>query len=247
MAGDSSNFIEYIVFTTKEYSESLSQIRHFYNLKVAFDKDTIWIKGFSLDQLESIEVNTLPFKSIFYVENNLLFPKGSVLPKRKLPSMLLWSPIAKAFRVETPKMNHNFFGIHDAISPKIVPSKEEKETVAILTSIHSNTKKTLESTAAYRFKNIKYTLINSDTLLIIGTPLLPVQGESYWQQDDFLYPNGYSLEYPILSSSIKKILNPLGAYYILWEKDSSYLLIPKSDCLILSISSLRLSLATLAL
>ncbi len=242
MAKYSSNPIAFFVLTTKAHLQSLSQIRHFYNLKVAFSGEDIWIKDFSLVQIDSKEVTTLPSKKIFYLKDNLLFPKGSLLPKNKLPSQLLWSPIAQVFLLEEPKINHNFFGIHDVITPKIVPSKEEKDTIAILTPINSVIKKTIESTASYRFENLKYTIINSNTVLIIGTPTLPIQGESYWLEHSFLYPNGYHLKYSILSLSIKKKINPDDLYYVLWDKNNCYSLIPKADCLPLSISSFRLSL-----
>lgn len=244
MAKHSSNPLDFIVLTTKEYMQSLSQIRHFNNLKVAFSGNDIWIKGFSLEQINGPEVNTLPSKSIFYIKELLLFPKGSLLPKTKLPTALLWSPIAQALVIEEPKINYNFFGIHDTITPKIVPSKKEQNTSAILAMLNLSTKETIESTASYRFNNLKYTIINTNVLLIIGTPTLPIQGDSYWLDQDFLFPNGHHLEYPILSSNINAKINPSSLYYVLWHKDSSYSLIPKLDCLPLSISSFRLSLSS---
>jgi hypothetical protein len=243
MAKHTSNALEFLVLTTREHLQSLSQIRHFSNLKVAFKDNDIWIKDFSLDQIDSTEVSTLPFKSIFYLKDNLLFPKGSLLPKAKLPSLLLWTPIVQALVLKEPKINHNYFGIYDTIIPKIIPSKEEQSTVAILVTINTTTKKTIESTAAYRFKDLNYTILNSNTLLIIGTPTLPLQGESYWLDNHFLFPNGYHLEYPILSSSIAKQINPSNSHYVLWHKNSSYSLIPKLDCIPLTISSFRRSLS----
>jgi len=169
--------------------------------------------------------------------------KVSLLPETKLPSMLLWSPIEKAFLLETPKINHNFFGIHDRIKPRIIASREEQKTVAVLASININTKETIKNSASYRLKDITYTIIDTHKILIIGTPLLPIQGESYWLDNNFLFPNGFNLEYPILSASIQKQLNPLDLYYVLWNKNGSYSLILKTDCLPLSISSFRLSLS----
>ena len=67
MAEHSSNPIAYIVSTTKDQLQSLSQIRHFYNLKVAYNGNEIWIKDFNVDQIDSVEVQTLPYKSIFYI------------------------------------------------------------------------------------------------------------------------------------------------------------------------------------
>jgi len=247
MAESSSSVVDFFVLTIKANLQSLSQIRHFNNLKVAFKGEEIWIKGFYLEQIESVEVLTLPFKSVFYLKDNLLFPKDGLLPDRKVPSQLLWSPIAKAFIVESPKINYNFFGIDEKVQPKIITSKEEQNTVAIIAPINKNIKVTIESAPEYRLKNIKYTIINSSRMLFIGTPLLPIQGESYWMDGDFIFPNGYHLEYPILKAVIKKQINPSDLYYVLWHKNGGYSLILKSDCALLSISSFRLSLSTLAL
>lgn len=247
MAKHASNTLDYILQTTKPNLQALSQIRHFSNLKVAFDGQNIWIRGFSLEQIDSPEVNTLPAITIYYIKDNLLFPKGSLLPQTKIPSRLLWSTIQQAFVLEEPSINPNYFGIHDTISPKIVLSKIEQQTVAILAEINSKTIQIIESTGAYRFQNLKYTLINNDKILIIGTPLLPIQGDSYWLDKDFLFPNGYQLEFPILNESIKQIINPNNKYYVLWQKDNNYSLIPKSNCVPLSISSFRLTLSSLNL
>lgn len=243
MAKHATNSVGFFALTTKAYLQSLSQIRHFYNLKVAFNGKDVWVKGFTAEQIESVEVNTLPSKSVFYLKDNLLFPKDSLLPKMKVPSLLLWSAIVQALPLTSPKINHNFFGIHETIVPTIKPSKVVKDTKAILVTINTYTKKIIENIASYRLKDVKYTIINAKEILIIGTPIVSVQGQNYWLMNDFLFPNGYELEYPILNTVIKKQINPADLYYVLWYKDESYSLILKSDFSPLSISSFRLSLS----
>lgn len=242
MAENSSNPITFLVTTTKEHLQSLAQIRHFENLKVAFEGNNIWVKDFSLEQIDSALVKTLPFKSIYYLKENLLFPKGSLLPKAKLPKLLLWASIQQAFALEDVKLNHNFFGIHDTIQPRLIPSTKERDTFALLTPLNFETKKTIENAAAFRLKKLKYTIINDIKLLILGIPNLPIQSHGFWLNNDFLFPNGYTLEFDILLASIKEKINPSGNFYVFWQNDNSYSLIAKSDFMPLSISSFRLSL-----
>jgi len=244
MAKNSSNHITFIVSTNKDQLQELSQIRHFENLKVAFNGNEIWVKGFSLEQINSAEVKTLPFKSLYYLKDGLLFPKDSLLPYGKIPSMLLWTNINLAFALESPKQNHNFFGINSKVKLRIVPSEIEQETTAILVKLDSNTKNTIENAPAFRLNHLNYTIINNQFLLIIGTPVLPIKGHGFWLKNGFLFPNGYDLEFPILLPKLKSKLNPSNSYYVLWQQNNSYSLIGKNNFQPLSISSFRLSIST---
>ena len=102
MGEDFENHLIQIETVHKEY---LGQIRHWDNLKIASETNYIWIKKFTELQLASAELKSIPFTKTFVCKDNLLFPKGSLLPFKKMPN-LLWTPIERALRIETVSYTH---------------------------------------------------------------------------------------------------------------------------------------------
>ena len=239
MAKNSTDIIEFLVRIDRTDLASLAQIRHFENLKMAFHENDVWITGFSMEQINAADVKTLPKKSIFYQKNMRLFPKDSLLPTDKLPSSLLWTPIQKALLLEAPQLNHNFFGIQDHIDIQLTRFKGEKQPFATLINLDEHSRTTIQNSPSFRLKPLRYTIINTSKLLVLGHPTLPIRGLSFWQYDDFILPNGYHFKFPILSNSIKQCINAKGDHYVLWQKNNSYALIKKTDFKPLSISSFR--------
>nr|WP_321225396.1 hypothetical protein [uncultured Psychroserpens sp.] len=243
MAKDFADIIEFIVRVDKSDLDTLAQIRHFENLKIAQNENDLWVKGFSMEQINGVAVKTLPKKNIFYVKDSRLFPKDSLLPIGKLPSSLLWTPIQMALLIEEPQLNHNFFGINEQIDIQLAPFHEEKKLFATLINLDNNTKSIIESSPNFRLEHLRYVLINTSKVLIIGSPTLGIKGQSFWLYNDFLLPNGFHFKFPILTKSIKNALNSTGENYVLWQKNNSYALIKKSDFKPLSISSFRRTLS----
>jgi hypothetical protein len=245
MAKNSSDIIEFLVRINRSNLDTLAQIRHFENLKLAQNENDLWLKGFSMEQINGVEVKTLPKKNIFYVKDSKLFPKGSLLPIGKLPSSLLWTPIQMALLIEEPQLNYNFFGIHETIDIQLTPYNEEKQLFATLINLEHTSKLAIESSPSFRLEHLKYVLVNNSKLLILGQPTLAIKGQSFWLHNDFLLPNGYHFKFPLLTKSIKQSINSTGQHYVLWQKNNSYALIKKSDFKPLSISSFRRTLGLL--
>jgi hypothetical protein len=80
------NFADYLVKLSVEHKDFLGQIRHWDNLKLAVELTDIWIKNFTETQLNSAELLSIPFISIYVCKDNLIFPKGSLLPLKKMPN-----------------------------------------------------------------------------------------------------------------------------------------------------------------
>jgi len=106
MAEDSANDIVWYLQTLTEHKDALSDIRPWDNLKVGFEGQEIWVTGFSFAQIESLEIKSNPYVSVFYAKGAKLFPKNSQLPARNIPA-LLWTPIQRAFPIKLPSFNHD--------------------------------------------------------------------------------------------------------------------------------------------
>jgi len=229
----------YFLEIKKEHKDFLGSIRHWENLKIAFETDTIWIKDFSLEQINAAEIQQIPYKKVYELKEHLLFEKNSLLPSKKLPSGLLWTPILRALPVALPKFNHNFFGIDHKLKIAVKPSEDIKEAAAMLVD-YEELKLYIQTAPKYRLQALQWVILDKKAL-IIGNPLLPIKGITYWLDHNFLLPTGYNFEWFSLAQTFQETLNPTGENIIIWNMDNSYSNIPKRNIKPLSISSFRLT------
>lgn len=230
----------------------LGQVRHWDNLKVGTEGGQMWVRDLSKPQIESAIVRSLPFVQRFWCRENLLFPLGSALPSQKIPS-LLWTPIQRALHVDLPNRFYDYtkrFDNEPFIKPKLIPSEKERTSFALLTSVET-LKIYLETAAAIRLKPLSWVIIEpaqtlepEKQILIIGTPILPIRGKTFWRSDDFLIPTGFDLELPILQALWQQKINFGDTNLVIWAEDSTFFCVDKLAFTPLSLASFRLSLAS---
>jgi hypothetical protein len=240
MAENPSNHINFLLEIDQEHLSDLVQIRSWFNLKIAHEGRTYWVKGFTQQQLESLEVKSIPFKKLYSLQNHLLFPYGSKLPSKRLPSALLWTPLERGLPVTLPAYNHNYFGLPEKIQVKLVPADVEQPDLGLMVSL-AMLSAYAQTAPAIRLQNLSWLILKPDTALVLGTPLLPVPGRSFWQRGSHLLPTGYDFELPVLHEVIQQKINPAQEEWVLWQPDGAYSLITKAQFRPLTISSVRLS------
>lgn len=238
MAGYTAESVVYYLSLPQQHLELLGSIRNWENVKIAFEDDTVWIKDLDSIQLDSIEIKSIPYKHIFYARENKLFPKDSILPARNIPS-LLWSPVNRGIPVELPALNHNYFEIQEKVAFTFIESSKEEPPFAMITSLVA-LEQYLDTAPAIRIQNLLWVIVGENALLI-GSPLLPLQGEVYWRNDSFLIPAGWEMEYPVLAPTMNRLINPNDDHWIVWSADGNYSVIPLQSFASLSLSSFRLS------
>ena len=237
MAIHSADCVGYFLTLPVEQLDLLGAIRHWDNLQIGLEGETIWVKGFTPVQLDSLEVKTIPAKELYYTSGTQLFRKGSRLPHRTVPC-LEWAPISKGLAAELPLLNHNYFGVGNRVHICLRHTEEEKEPAALLVSLPV-LKSYIETAPAIRLQSLHWVILNSGHAFIIGSPLLPLQGEAYWKADDFFLPAGYAFELPVLTDILQQMLNPKSADWIVWTKEGQYATIAKDRVRSLSIFSVR--------
>ena len=232
-----ANNIDYLLALEDVYKNHLSAIRHWNNIKVATEGETVWVKNIDFAQLNAVEIQSIPCKRIFYERNGKLFPINSQLPYRTVPS-LLWTPIERAIPVSLPSFNHNFFGLHEKITIKLVPAQVEVRAQAMIADLNALLQY-VDSAPAIRLKSISWAILNNDKALLMGIPLLPIDGTVFWRRGEALIPAGYDLNFHSLSESIMQQLCPENDSWLVWNTDATYFLIDKDDLQPLSRSSVR--------
>jgi len=239
MAEDPFNDVTWLLEIEQQHLDYLAPIRHWEQLKMAASPGRYWISGLTTDQLESQEIKSIPFKHLYFEKGQLLFPRGGLLPVKKLPELLAWAPLEKGLPLDLPSFNHNYFGITEKLTMRLVPSGKEEEPVALLTSIDI-LRSYILTAPAVRLKPLAWVMLD-DQPLISGRPLLPLPGDSFWQRGEFLLPAGLDWEWPVLEPVLNRELNPDGDHLLLWDKDGLCTRIEKTGWRRLSISSFRLS------
>ncbi|MFT3978881.1 MAG: hypothetical protein QM687_00335 [Ferruginibacter sp.] len=234
-----SNLKIYITCIPTAEEASITVIRHWKNLAVAFDGDMVWIKGFTQEQAFSSYLRQIPFIELYEQREGLLFKKNRFVPEKKLPGGLLWNPLQRAYPVTMGDVNHNYFGIQQNIPVRIVASDTEQPAAALLTDIEV-AKSYINRSAAIRLQPLNWSIIGKQAFFT-GIPLLSIPGIAYWAQAGNFLPAGYDFEFPMLGKNICQQLDPKKENKIIWFADSSYVLLPVKCLVPLSISSFRLS------
>jgi hypothetical protein len=232
------NNISYILEQPKTHKDFLGSIRHWSNVKIAANDTCFFIKDITAEQASSLEINSIPYKTLYTLEDNKLFPIGSNVPIKKLPTMLLWTTMERGLPILLPAYNHNYFGIQETISVSLKATDVEQPAVAMYTPVETIANY-IETAPAVRLKNLTWVIVNNTHVLLLGTPLLPIEGQTYWCYKDCLLPTGFDIEYSLLRDIINNNVNDNA--WALWHIDGSYSAIPKISVMPLSISSFRIS------
>lgn len=243
MANDAADNLNYFLLLDEDHQVFLGGIRHWNNLKVGFDEQGTWIKDFDYAQIQSIEVKTIPYKKVFYEKNGRLFPENSLLPEGIVPA-LIWTPIDRAVPVTLPALNHNYFGVNETLTMRLVTAESEQESVAMIVDLDV-LGDYLEHVPEVRLKNLSWCILDDYTACVLGTPLLSVQGEVFWQSDVFLIPSGFDLELHALKDELKHLLEAGDSDRILWLKSGKTLKLTHTDLKLLSRASFRMNIKSI--
>lgn len=237
MEADTRNGLEYCLSVDQTLRDVVFGLRKWNHLRMATEHDLIWIRGFSENEIESIQVLSLPSVNRYYLKEAKLYAYGGRLPSRIEPS-LLWTPIERALKLSLPKQNFNFFGLEQNHDISIVPSELERQIDA--TMIPIETLQTYVNTAPrIRMAHLKWCLINSKYALIIGMPLLPVKSDDFYLNKCFLIPGGWKLKYENMINVYKKALPDNTDYWYLIDTTNKICKIRKSDFSFLNKGSVR--------
>ena len=227
MAEDPSNDITWLLEIEQQHLDYLGPVRHWEQLRMAASPGYYWISGLTPDQLESPEIKSIPFKQLYFEKDQLLFHRGGLVPVKKLPDLLAWTPLERGLPLDLPSFNHNYFGITEKINLRLVPSGKEEEPAALLTSI-AILRNYILTAPAVRLRPLSWVILD-DQALILGRPLLPLPGDSFWQKGDVLMPAGLDWEWPLLEPTLNGELNPDRDHLLLWDKNGQCTIIEKKQ------------------
>jgi hypothetical protein len=165
-------------------------------------------------------------------QKNHLIPLGKQLPTAILPP-LPWLPLASFLPLTTTKIQENetFFG---HLGFALIPSHQNQPATAL--RLPFQTFSTWAETApAPRLAQLTFALSDTQETLVIGSPLPPLPGQTYYQIHQLLIPCGLALPDFILAQDLAT--SPEQLHLI--DRDSTVHSIPRELCLPATRSTIR--------
>ncbi len=239
MATNSTEHLSYFIQIAKIHLNYLSGIRHWSNLVVASEGDCFWIKDWTKEQIDSIEVKAIPYKTIYYAKAPHLYKQHSLLPEMPIPS-LLWTAIERALPIELPAYNFNYFGLQTKVEVGLVASSLEKAAVGMLTH-RQQLEAYIEQAPSVRLARLQWVMFEQENVFLLGEPNLPIQGTMFWREAQCFLPIGFDLELPILRPLLPSILRIANDTFAIFTEDGTFFTFNQALLQPLSRSSFRKS------
>ncbi|MBO9633487.1 MAG: hypothetical protein J7578_10260 [Chitinophagaceae bacterium] len=231
--------LELVFKINKQNEEALGAVRCIDGLKLAMDGPFLWLRGILFSETMDIRLRSLPVLQSYLVnENGLLFVPGHTTPTDKLPA-LDWQPLKDYLQVELP-MSSLPGKLDGKIPFQLVPSEDQRKSIALLTSLHQ-WKQYAASAPAVRLQVLRFAVSENDEVLIMGAPLPPIPGKEYWSIHDLLIPSGLEPAIGIAAKFFADKMNPDRSLYLLFLPDKGWQQLEKTSFLPAKRSGIRLS------
>ena len=249
MAEDSQHpELAYYLQVPESLEGDLVVLRSMANLKVAWHAEHIWLTGFTEEQIIGVEAASLPRKMRFYRKEHHLFKLGGKLPERRMPEGLLWTPIIRAFKIETGGAEDNYdLDLPPlSIGLNIVEHRKNLPETILMRLTAAALGKYLAGAPRIRTAHLSWCLLGEKEVLVFGKPLLPVPAkEVYWRNGLSFLPLGYDFTLQQMATVVARQQNS-DADWLLWGTDNSYVRIAKNSFKPLSLSSFRKTFSDLS-
>ncbi|MBO6516586.1 MAG: hypothetical protein JJ975_08545 [Bacteroidia bacterium] len=242
MEVNSANGITYYVSVPEQCLNELAEIRHWPGLEVGHAADCIWIKGQNPNLMDSPAIRSLTGVKRYTSNGKHLFEPEALLPALELPKVS-WSEMKQILPITRPRYNPNYFGLSETLKPTLVRTSSVQKSKAQMVS--------LESLEAYvfdapgiRLTPIVWTVLNRMAILI-GSPVLPLTGKTFWHNGTLFIQEGFDLEVPVLAPFIRNSHDPAHTHNVFIEEDGSHKLFPIVNFRPLSRSSFNRTMAAI--
>ncbi len=167
-----------------------------------------------------------------------LIPFGRTLPERVLPA-LPWQSLSSVLPVlpAAVRSTEYFF---ELLPFSLVASVEEVASVAMTLSL-DHFAAWAETAGAPRLNILSFAISNGGESLVVGNPLPPLVGQSYYQQGRLLIPCGWALPPHIWHEHLSSVLEASQNHFVLIRPEGQVEIIAKELCLPASRAAIRLT------
>jgi hypothetical protein len=229
----------FIVVLKEKDRDTLAAIRLYPNIEVASDASEIWLRLPLQSGGLDMPIRQLPLVSTFVLdENKQLYPMGGLTPVSQLKPMT-WMPLTDFLPIELPVSVMPAL-VSDTVSIRIKPSEKEQKAVALSTSQAAWLAYATTAPEA-RLKRLKFAVSDVNTVLVVGEPLPPIEGETYWLRHNIFMPSGFDFEFPIVSALVFQKEKLENHAFLLFNTEGAYQRIEELDFVLSTRSAVRLT------
>jgi hypothetical protein len=229
----------FIVVLNERDRDALADIRLLSNVEVAVDSAQIWLRIPLSNEGLATEIRQLPLVETYLLdENELLYPLGGVTPVGKLKP-LSWMSLPLFMPIELP-VSVMPAEVSETVTIQIVASAKEQKAMALSTTATAWLDYVI-SAPEVRLKRLKFAVSDANNVLIVGEPLPPIEGETYWLNNNIFMPSGYDFELPIVSELIYQKENLQNQAFLCFNTEGSHHRIEELDFVLATRSAVRLT------
>lgn len=196
---------EFVALLSEKDRSALYSIRTLPKVQAAVfvesDVAQMWLRGIFGKEKPPIEIQKLPIQQVFVLKEGLLFPNGGLTPLSKLPN-LKWQLLTDFMPIELPTSAFPAV-VETTTAVRLVVSEQEQKGVALLTDF-KDWLNYVETAPDIRLQLLKFAASNTGKVVIIGTILPPIQGQTFWQDEHVLIPCGQAFEWAMTARLLSK-------------------------------------------
>lgn len=207
---------------------ALAKLRLWSGVSVLTDAERIWISGDRLDDDQSRVLLSLPTLDRFTVgaDGSLLRP-GERTPSGTRPAGN-WIRIRDCIDVNLP-VAAVATGRVPRVAVEIVPDSESPQSGSLLMTGGEHWSAWGATAPQTRLNRLSFAACDDGRILVRGTPLPPVRGEQFVEQDRIAIPAGWTWKPRICAKSIRRSAGVKDDSLLLLNRDGSFEVVTSDD------------------
>ena len=232
--------VQWAVELAPDDAEGLAPLRLHPGLYVLTVRDAVWLSGSQTSDLQEAWFAQLSCRARYVCDqDSRLTPVGGRVPTMRLPDGE-WCPISLFLSPQIPS---------PALAAQLVrkcrialrEATTAREAGAILTD-PTALGAWAETASDVRLRRLRFALCEDGRLLLVGTPLPPIRGNSYVSHRQLLLPAGQELDPPALRDLLPGMMSLAEGDVVLFHRDGSGERIGAHDFVPASRSAIRRTL-----
>lgn len=220
-------------------ASALGTLRLVQGIDVLADQHHVWVRGNVLSSDLLRRIRTVPDAELFARRSGdqLSFWEATV-PCERLPDGS-WQPLAKWLELEFPRA-----GFAGRTTSKMALTLARAATMSmsnVIATAWSVWKQFATTAPSVRLNPLSFAVSSELQVLILGTPLPPLSGQTLVEESGVIVPSGWRFEPELSHRAVADVLGLSPDDYALFEQDGSFTRIARSSFVKATRSAVRAS------
>lgn len=204
----------------------LGQLRVIRGVKILTDDEFVWLRGDCGEMDLSRCLRVIPAAEWFTIlTDDQLARRQETVPCARLPKGN-WVPLDEWIELEMPSAGFAA-RLTDRVSLRLVRS-DQPESANLLQTAWQIWRDYVVSAPQIRLKPLSFAVSNTHCVLVHGTPLPPISGRRFIEDNGLIIPNGWRFEPNVGSTIARRVIQLDESEMALFAEDGSFARLPHS-------------------